>query len=121
MSVLTAPLCETSEDLKENNPPSNSMAHKQWRKFVATNNPTSTQMLARNIVLGKPAKNGFTPITNATKLANGMDPFLGFQQAYFLCLLQQESWDWAIAPTTSPDRKKALVEGYRTELKKAKS
>lgn len=52
-----------------------------WKEYLKTNRPTASQMLARNIMLGHPAARGFTPVSSSIKLANGHQPWAGFEGA----------------------------------------
>lgn len=44
-----------------------------WRIHAAKRNATAAQHAAYALLLGMPLEKAFTPITNAKKLANGMD------------------------------------------------
>ena len=54
---------------------------KQWAKLAKEKKITSTMIIFYNIVRGKQFSNGFTPITNPIKIANGADKNLAFKQA----------------------------------------
>lgn len=52
-----------------------------WRVHASTRTGTAAQHAARALLLGRPLDRAFTPITNVVKLANGMDPHHGRNQA----------------------------------------
>lgn len=55
---------------------------KAWRRHLAEGlKPTATDHLIYNLLRQKPAENGFTPITNKVKLANGQTSNQALTQA----------------------------------------
>jgi hypothetical protein len=57
-------------------------AQKHWKKFAQARKATSSDMLIYNLIRGKAADFGFTPISNKRKLDNnGNDPFQNFKLA----------------------------------------
>lgn len=52
-----------------------------FKRLAQAKEVTASDMMLYNIVRGKPINNGFTPITNTTKLFNGMYPNMGCSQA----------------------------------------
>lgn len=52
-----------------------------FKRLAQAKEITAEDMVLYNILRNKPIDHGFTPITNKTKLFNGMQPRLGFTQA----------------------------------------
>lgn len=96
----------------------NKTIHQQWKTFVKDNHPTASEMLTRNLLLGKNIKNGFTPITNANKLNNGHRPFAGWEQAYFVSAYKDHPWKWACSDL-SEEAQKAFIVNAQKSLKEA--
>lgn len=56
-----------------------------WKKAAHQKSITSSQIAAWAIIRGADPKKGFTPITNAAKLANGQDAFGAYDSAMRSC------------------------------------
>ena len=98
---------------------SNKQTHIKWKAFVALENPSASHMILRNLLLGKPLKNGFTPITSKKKLANGHRAFYGFECAYGSCFYTKTPFAWAMDENLSEKEQTAFIDQMREKLKEA--
>lgn len=78
---------------KEN--PSRPSVRRAWKLYVREKSPTSAQMIILNLLLDRPLRYGFSPITNPEKLANGHKPWGGFEKALndILFYSRETVWD----------------------------
>lgn len=75
---------------------------------------TATHLALRALVLNKPLGAAFTPITNATKLANGQTRWQGAQQA--LASLKHAAFRVSAGPLHTPEEKAlALSQSLKYE------
>jgi hypothetical protein len=54
-----------------------------WSAYVATRAATAPAFLLQALIRGRDPKRGFTPVTNAAKLANGQWAWQGYESALF--------------------------------------
>jgi len=85
-----------------------------WLAYLATRTASAPAFLLQAILRGRDPKRGFTPVTNAAKLANGQWAWQGYERALFSLHYNPRHYLQAIWPHLQDDA--ARFEALATAL-----
>lgn len=96
-----------------------------WSSFHSFKLAKATDMLLYSLLRGKPARNGFTPITSAAKLNNGHAPWAGYKSAINTLFWMRTSPEFyhmlaRLLPGTSTERLSAIRDELALRLEQAR-
>lgn len=92
----------------------------QWATIAAQKQITPQDHVIYNILRGKPANRGFSPLKDANKLNNGMTANGAFNRAQSV-LLSLELWQKYYNTKTKEEQMKAFNAPYRSPFMKTLS
>jgi hypothetical protein len=87
-----------------------------WRAFVATREASAPAFLLQALIRGRDPKRGFTPVTNAAKLANGQWAWQGYESALFSLRYNPSHFLRAIWPSLDATRFEAILAELTAKL-----
>lgn len=96
-----------------------------WRAYVATCKADAPAFILQAILRGRDPKRGFTPVTNAVKLANGQFAWQGYTAALsqlrgLLGNYVHTIWPDLMGQGIGPNRYESLVKELATALDQLK-